>query len=158
MANVTQRIVAEYTQEDPLVKNKVYGVIQNPNVKVEICPSLFLVTDKSKRRSGARAPAIPLFTKAPPAPVPNRIPEVSESETKHVTTSDTTIAADKPYVNKEGAPERKKTAKPTNVKRESSDLFKSFAKTQPPRIKRENTDSSAASPAPSHSVSKGWIN
>lgn len=50
--------------------------------------------------------------------------------------------------------EKKRLTKPTTTRRESSDLFKSFAKTQPPKLKRENTDSSAASLALSRSVSK----
>lgn len=33
---MTQGIVAEFASEDPLVHNKTYGVIQNPNVKASL--------------------------------------------------------------------------------------------------------------------------
>ncbi|KAI4155115.1 MAG: hypothetical protein LQ340_001213 [Diploschistes diacapsis] len=126
LSNVTQGIVAEFASEDPLVHNKTYGVIQNPNVK-------------------ARArPPIPV----PVARAPPKASHGSQKQTTKFTSKESTPALStqtKPKQEGKNEPMAKSSkSPPVPVKREKSDLFKAFAKSQP-KVRREDTGSSVAS-------------
>jgi DNA polymerase delta subunit 3 len=118
----------KFVKEDPLIHNKTYGVIQNPEVR---------------RRKGGR-PIIeavaPKFkaVKEDQRPAPSKPAAVADKETAVV----------KPTLKKESSASdniSKSLAKSSNVKRGKSDLFKSFAKTSSkPKLDREDTGTSAS--------------
>lgn len=121
-----------FVKEDPLEQNATYGVILNKNVK---------------RRTVRRPP--PLSTESKP---------VIKSSTSSITTSklaEKTAAASQPSIKKEetsrpssAGSTTSTTSKKTSLKRDTSDIFKSFAKARTstakptPKLSRNETDSS----------------
>jgi DNA polymerase delta subunit 3 len=102
-------IVTQFSSEDPLESYKKYGIPHNPNVK---------------RRTNKR----PLPSAAPPAAKP--APVAKESAPPAAKLVRTT--SDQNKLQKTAA--ESKTATPS-LQRGNSDLFKSFAKTKPPKPK-----------------------
>ncbi len=115
-----------FVKEDPLIHNKTYGVIQNPEVR---------------RRKGKRPiieAAAPKFTAVKEEPKP----------VKTNGNASTKADAAKPTLMKENSASDnilKSLAKSGSAKRDKSDLFKSFAKTSSkPKLNREDTGTSAS--------------
>lgn len=130
LTECNRKIAASYASEDPMQAWKQYGTIQNPDVR--------------RRTQGRPPPA--------PAPLANN----AEAKTKPFAPTKQPVAP-KPQDSKAGPkpssakatpePEQAKTTKPAAVKRQDSNLFKSFAKSKT-KQKRTDTESSAeASPA-----------
>ncbi|EMC91637.1 hypothetical protein BAUCODRAFT_38742 [Baudoinia panamericana UAMH 10762] len=123
LTECNRKIAVDYASEDPLLGWKQYGTIQNPNVK---------------RRSQKRQPP-------PPAPAP----EVARPRPKPAAverqaskdSQDSKTAAQPPPV--KANPELNKRSLP----RQSSEIFKSFAKGKSKDRKAESQSSAEASPA-----------
>ena len=117
-----------FVKEDPLIHNKTYGVIQNPEVR---------------RRKGKRpiveaaAPKFkPVREESKPAPANLTGPSAERAEVAKPTLKKENSASDNIS---------KSLARSSNAKREKSDLFKSFAKTtSKPKLSREDTGTSAS--------------
>lgn len=126
-----RQISTSYASEDPLVHNKTYGIIQNSGVR---------------RRTGRRAPPAPaVIEPAKVLPVkPMGRPDSSENaaskqESKASKSAASAASDSRPSSSK--GPDKKPT-----LKREQSDIFKSFAKKPAAKAKREGTESAAATP------------
>ncbi|QDS73192.1 hypothetical protein FKW77_002607 [Venturia effusa] len=110
-------IVTQFSSEDPLESYKTYGIPHNPNVK---------------RRTNKR----PMPSTAPPAakavtkPAPKTTPVAKEVAPPAAKLSRSTSDQTKSQ-KKNGEPK----ASTPSLQREKSDLFKSFAKTKPPKAK-----------------------
>ncbi|KAI9800312.1 MAG: hypothetical protein M1833_003426 [Piccolia ochrophora] len=137
ISDANREIFSAYAGEDPLEYGQLYGAIRNPNVK---------------RRSGKRPP--PSAT-APPAP--SREKSATSTATKPekgISRTGAPISGgtqeQKPNSRSTGSgtvpSDRAKASKPSSFKRDSSDIFKSFAKSKP-KVKRADTEDSAASEA-----------
>lgn len=136
LSDVTRQVHELCASEDPLENASKYGTIVNKN---------------ARRRKGLRPPPAP----APVAPVPAKAqPAKSKLEAKPsapVKQEMSSTAKDffgkssaKPKAAAASNPSSKEsTPNPPNLKRESSSIFKSFAKAKP-KLKREGTDSSVA--------------
>lgn len=132
LTECNRKIAVSYATEDPLQAWKQYGTIQNPNVR---------------RRAQRREPP-------PPAPVaksvdaktkplaPTTKPTVLEKQASKE--SQESKPASKPYSAK-ATPEPAK--KPATVKRQDSNIFKSFAKGKTKPKNQESQSSAEASPA-----------
>jgi DNA polymerase delta subunit 3 len=121
LSDIGRRLYADvFSKEDPLLHQKKYGVIQNPEVR---------------RRKGKR-PGLPVPTapaskiqpaKDPPKPLSNPVPATLKREETNSRPSsrDSTSTRD---------------TKPPALKRGSSgaDIFKAFAKSQPPKPKAKS--------------------
>ena len=109
-----------FAKEDPLLHNKTYGVIQNSEV----------------RRKKGKRPVIPTASTSKFQPV------------KEQTKPATTAANSKPSLKKEETASRPSSrdsnstrdSKQPTLKRGGSDIFKAFAKTQPPKPKDDSQD------------------
>ncbi|GAB7356633.1 hypothetical protein MBLNU459_g7353t1 [Dothideomycetes sp. NU459] len=138
LAECNRSVAATYATEDPLEMWRQYGVIQNANVR---------------RRTARRPPPPPAApARAPkaakPGPTSKTEPEKS-SQTAKETAKDTKASNLTPATaNPEPEQKKSNTGKPVPVKRESSSLFKSFAKTKAPLKKQDTASSAEASPAP----------
>lgn len=103
-----------FSKEDPLQHNKLYGVIQNPDVRrrkgkrpilhTAAAPKFLPVKEEPKKASAAKS-------------VPEAVAAKTE-ESSRPSSRDSTSAS----------VSSKPTTKPTTLKRDSSDLFKAFAK------------------------------
>ncbi|KAK6441034.1 hypothetical protein LTR95_002741 [Oleoguttula sp. CCFEE 5521] len=139
LSDCNRRIVSTYAAEDPLVAWKQYGTIQDPHVK---------------RRTQGQRPPPPV---APPATKPAAISKPTATagkppalERQASRASDVSVSSAKATPEPSGTAAVKKAAgsKPPVAKRQSSDIFKSFAKGGS-KAKKETPDTSAApSPAP----------
>jgi DNA polymerase delta subunit 3 len=137
LTECNRKIAAEYASEDPLLAWKQYGTIQNPNVK---------------RRTQKRPPTV-ASVPAKEAPKPKAIPALEKQASKASNESGPDSAKATPVPEKNTDASKKKTAtKPATVKRQPSDIFKSFARGAN-KAKVASTESSAApSPAPTASA------
>lgn len=106
-------IVAQFSSEDPLESYKKYGIPHNPNVKRR--------TNKRPMPSAA-----PLVAKAAPKTVPPA-KEVAPTAPKLARST-----SDQNKLQKAGTEAKASTP---SLQRGNSDLFKSFAKTKPPKTK-----------------------
>ncbi len=127
LTECNRKIAVNYASEDPLVAWKQYGTIQNPNVK---------------RRERRNAPVLP------------SAPVAQDVETKTKPLPPTTKAEQKPASKPSSAkatpePGKKEVPakKPAPSKRQSSDIFKSFAKSKT-KPKEQLQSSAEATPAP----------
>ena len=158
LSDCNQQITTKYAHEDPLVFNEKYGVIQNPRVKVSIvfnhvyAPRLPTL---SQRRTGARPPPPPAVIE--PAKPTSYRPEPTKTETKSTKASErplsssTTAKSETKPATQPKPLETKPVDRKPSLKKEKSDIFKSFGKTKAPttKLRREETDTSAASVAAS---------
>ncbi|KAI9705567.1 MAG: hypothetical protein M1836_006323 [Candelina mexicana] len=148
LSDSNRQISVKYASEDPLQVCTQYGTIRNPNVK---------------RRTGRRPPpavtAIPASaqttTKVPAKPQTNKGEEdkkQSQDSTKlNSEQKPPEQPAPKPTAKNERrtSTDSKPTTRPSSLRRDKPDIFKSFAKSKA-SLKREHTGSSAGtSPAPS---------
>ncbi|SLM33999.1 DNA polymerase subunit Cdc27 [Lasallia pustulata] len=152
LSDCTRAVSVTSADEDPLVAGKQYGVIQNTRVK---------------RRTGGRPPvtAPTIATTKPAAKSAPQTQQASKPSTRiekpasqasrdgkeaSPAESGSDIKSQKP-----ARTNKKATGKPTGLKREQSDLFKSFSKPRA-KLNREDTASSVGdSPAPSAAQSPG---
>merc|ERR1712072_1294895 len=121
LTECNRKLVATFASEDPLQAWKQYGTIQNSHVK---------------RRTQRRQPPAPapntksVETKTKPAPPTTKpiVPEKQPSKDSKAESQDSKPSSAK------ATPEPAAAAakKPAQPKRQGSDIFKSFAKTQPP--------------------------
>jgi DNA polymerase delta subunit 3 len=123
------------SSHDPLETAGMYGTIAN----------------KAVRRRTARRYPLPMSSLTAPAPIkasasaskPSGIKEAKNVSSANAKPDVKPSQTSKDIPNK-GSQEKKNTpVNPPQLKRDSSSIFKSFAKTKPP-LKREGTDSSAA--------------
>ncbi len=168
LTDVSRDITTTYAKEDPLEYGKKYGVIQNKNVKVgpfTTCKVSRLIPN-FQRRTGRRPPPAPMTT-VPTEPVlqarsSNSSSTKQESKPKDDASRPGSRSEDKKALQgskgqaqsksqNSQKPDPKSAAKPPGMKRDSSDIFKSFAKAKP-KMKRQDTDSSAVE-SPADSVS-----
>lgn len=136
LTECNRKIAVDYASEDPLLAWKQYGTIQNPNVK---------------RRTQKRPPPTASAPAAKePASKPKPMPALEKQASKASNESGPDSAKVTPVPEKATDASKKKTAtKPTTMKRQPTDLFKSFAKGANKAKKADSTESSAApSPAP----------
>ncbi|MDI1486304.1 MAG: hypothetical protein OHK93_005531 [Ramalina farinacea] len=137
LSECNRKITKQFITEDPLVCGKQYGVIQNRNVK---------------RRTGRRPPGVtpaipgskpverPSTPKVQAPSSPGEITAKSESSKSKATVPETSTADDKPA-----------SRPPPKVKREASDIFKSFSKSKTkPKLRAEETSTSVESAAVSN--------
>jgi len=138
LTECNRKIAVDYASEDPLLAWKQYGTIQNPNVR---------------RRTQKRPPPAALAPAAKEAPKSKPIPALEKQASKASNESGPDSAKATPVPEKNADATKKKTAtKPATVKRQPSDIFKSFARGAN-KAKVASTESSAApSPAPTASA------
>ena len=133
LTECNRKIAVEYASEDPLLAWKQYGTIQNPNVKRRT---------QKRPPPAASAPAIKEVPKPKPVPALERQPSKASNESG----PDSAKATPVPEKNTDAT--KKKTAtKPATVKRQSTDLFKSFARGANKAKAASAESSAAASPA-----------
>ncbi|KAL8862117.1 MAG: hypothetical protein Q9178_001572 [Gyalolechia marmorata] len=135
---------AKCATEDPLLAGRQYGTIHNARVK---------------RRTGLRPPpaqSTPVASRGTTAPKASSPVVKAETEPSQAREPKAPLgkavgrieAKPKEEKPQQSSQQKKTTTKAPNLKREKSDIFKSFAKA-PNKISRENTESSAgASPVP----------
>jgi DNA polymerase delta subunit 3 len=136
LTECNRKTAVECASEDPLVAWKQYGTIQNPNVR---------------RRTQKRPPPLSATSNAKEAPAKAKpAPALEKQATKASNESEPSSAKATPVPEKKTDATKKTTAtKPVTLKREASNIFKSFAKGANKAKKPASTESSAApSPAP----------
>lgn len=144
LSSCNEEIASQYAAEDPLEMWRQYGTIHNPRA----------TRRPSKRPTSAAPPASSL---APASAKPPKMSEdkpgsvamqSSRQELKPSAPSDTPNHP--PKKSQKKVPDTKKLGlgRPSSLRKESSSLSESFAKTKP-KVKREDTDGSAGSKAPS---------
>lgn len=136
LTECNRKIAVDYASEDPLVAWKQYGTIQNPNVK--------------RRTQNRPPPAAQAPVAQKPASVAKPAPALEKQASKASNESGPNSAKATPVPEKATDATKKKTAtQPATVKRQPSDIFKSFARGANKAKKPASTESSAApSPAP----------
>lgn len=136
---------------------KQYGVIHNNGVKVSHVPAKRYYSDRFilKRRTGKRpvmpAQAAPMAKNKEKPSMKPQLPRITKQESSSL---DPPSSSGNPSTltpqAESKASDKKPLSKPISLKREQSDIFKSFSKPGAKFI-REATDSSAGtSPAPSN--------
>ncbi|KAM3080477.1 CDC27 protein [Clarireedia jacksonii] len=162
LSDSTREIQTICAAEDLLETYPKYGVITNPNVK--------------RRSRKAPIPAVvPISVPSRAAPPKSKLNEVQEASkpasqsSKSELKSQPSNAKDffgskgkekakskaKPEIKEEASSKESTPAPPANLKRESSSIFKAFAKTQPKKAKNETTDSGAETSAKEDTPMKG---
>lgn len=140
LAERKREFAADHALEDPLKEWKQYGVIQNPNVK------------RRERRNGAPH-AMPAKTRdTAPAKKKETVPEMKDEPAKAegvptLTKQASTISNTSAKTATD--PTRATTGKPTASQKDSSSIFKSFAKGAAAAVKSKKTESQQSSKAPS---------
>lgn len=132
-------IATEHASEDPLEQWRTYGCIHNPYIK---------------RRVAKFAPAPPAAAaKAALKPVakPDVTAQLKEKETaaarRGSASGENTSGRSTPQPTVAGSKTVKKTDSKVNLKRSTSDIYKSFAKSKPPKAK-EAEKSKESTPTP----------
>lgn len=135
ISDATRKVTSIYGHEDPIEHGKIYGTIHNTDVRRR----------QGRRPSPQNAPLVP--TQRPKAAKEEPKSEKSESQ-KSTNAKPPQSSATKDFFNRTQSDEKPTpptSQKPTNtaptLKRDSSSIFKAFAKAKP---KPEATDSSAA--------------
>jgi DNA polymerase delta subunit 3 len=117
LTQCNREVTKEFWTEDPLQAYPKYGLITNKDVR---------------RRTGKRQP--------PPA-----VAVPSSMATKSHPTKSAPVKETTPAAKKEEPAKPATSAKPSTIKRQSSDLFKSFAKSKPPKLKTDDSNATSAS-------------
>ncbi|KAI9821703.1 MAG: hypothetical protein M1827_002284 [Pycnora praestabilis] len=140
LSDSNQEIYSKYATEDPLEAGKQYGTIQNANVK-----------RRPRRRPPPPAVTPSIVTKPVPAPSikrPDSRDEAPKKEstpvpetTSQTTNKGTTLTRDN--TNADAMKSTKIISKTPALRRDSSDIFKSFAKSKS-KLKSEDTGSSVS--------------
>ena len=133
-----RQISVHHANEDPLIHNKEYGIIQNPRVRRRKGrrppPAPAVVEPKAVAAAAAAAAKKSAATEPAPVAATKR-----DSTSSRPTTP--AIGDSRPTSSTKG-PDKKPT-----LKKENSDIFKAFAKKPPAKLKAEGTGSSTASAA-----------
>lgn len=120
----------KFTKEDPLIHNKTYGVIQNSGVR---------------RRTGKRPPEST-------APLPKFKPVKDETQNSAGASGNSKATTAASLKKEQSSITTATPAKHPNLKRDTSDIFKSFAKAKSkPKLERNDTDTSTNADSPSQS-------
>ncbi|KAK5107618.1 hypothetical protein LTR62_000953 [Meristemomyces frigidus] len=130
LTECNRKILVDYASEDPLEVWKQYGTIQNPNV----------MRRTQRRQPPPAATAAPAKTKpsastVKPAALEKRVSKDSQ-DSKPSSKPTSAKATSEP------------SKKPSNVKRQGSDIFKSFAKSKTKLPRTDSQSSAAPSPKP----------
>ncbi|CAD6448749.1 6806d994-e46a-4318-bff7-36fbd8e02c57 [Sclerotinia trifoliorum] len=157
LSDSTREIQTLLKSEDPLESYHKYGIITNPNAK------------RRSRKAPPIAANVPIVVPTRPAATNSKLNEVQEppksssssskkpepksqpsnakdffgNKGKEKTKSNTQAESSKKEPTTAPPSKESTPAPPVNLKRESSSIFKAFAKTQPKKAKIEGTDSSA---------------
>ncbi|KAL9002539.1 MAG: hypothetical protein Q9188_004537 [Gyalolechia gomerana] len=127
LADCNRKTYEKNAMEDPLKVGQQYGTIQNAQVRRRTGPKPIVAAVPKTEGSSAKLPD----------------PKASQWRT-----SDQADTKPKNQPSRQNIQEKKIVSRAPSLKRDQSDIFKSFAKPRA-QISRENTDSSAgASPAP----------
>lgn len=143
LSDATREIRLIDADRDLIEYGKIYGSATNPNVK---------------RRSGRRPPPITVpeeVERASVAPPKSKAIETTkqssndkapssskpESKPSQSQASKDFFAKDPKSSSTQATTTKKAEAKPPTLKRDSSSIFKAFAKTKPPKLKNEDSDS-----------------
>ena len=119
-----------FVKEDPLIHNKTYGVIHNSGVR---------------RRSGQRPPVAESAIATLKVAKDELNPSGSAATTSKITIQPPTKKDELSRPNSAGSTTSASSAKKPNLKRDASDIFKSFAKAKSkPKIERKDTDGSVS--------------
>ncbi|TKA75951.1 hypothetical protein B0A49_03709 [Cryomyces minteri] len=145
LSDCNREIRSKYSSEDPLEAWKQYGTIQNPNVKA--CNLLILFTiytdsiiEKIKSQATASSRTTTL---AKDEKTSNTKPGDDTKPSRRASGSHT------PQAEEAATPSSKKTTvKAPTLKRDKSDIFKSFAKSKAKLITEDSAGSAGASSAP----------
>ncbi|KAL8853521.1 MAG: hypothetical protein Q9221_001680 [Calogaya cf. arnoldii] len=144
LSECNRALIAKHATEDPLQAGAKYGTIQNPRVKRKTGPRplpAHATPTASKGTLGPKAstPAVKAETKPNPARETKALPSKTASRSE---------AKPKDETPQQSSQQKKPATKTPGLKREQSDIFRSFAKPSN-KVSRENTGSSAGtSPAP----------
>lgn len=139
LTECNRKIAADYASEDPLQTWKQYGTIHNPNVRKRARKTPLPSVAAAKGGEVKGKPA------APAAPASK--PAVPDKQTTKAT-SDSTSRTLKSISEPSKDTSTKAAPKPAVPKRESSGIFKSFAKGANKSTKAPTDNSTNASPAP----------
>ncbi|PMD16136.1 hypothetical protein NA56DRAFT_322250 [Hyaloscypha hepaticicola] len=154
LSDATRELQLLTADEDPLKTAEQYGTIINKNVKrrtarrpppAVVAPATSTSKASAPSTSKAQAPAPAVKPKAEPKTQPSTANDFfgKSKEKSKVTTT----AAGSNASSKESTP----APGPATLKKESSSIFKSFAKAKP-KLKREETDSSVVENSPMRDV------
>ena len=126
-----RQVSVTHAKEDPLIHNKDYGIIQNYGV----------------RRTGRRHPPPPAVLEPTPVPQAKTVSRADSGPSAPPKADSTASRPATPAAGDSRPSSSKGPVKKPALKKEQSDIFKSFAKKGPEKIKRDDTESSAA-PSP----------
>ncbi|KAI9724120.1 MAG: hypothetical protein M1812_000839 [Candelaria pacifica] len=149
LSDSNRQISVKYASEDPFLVCTQYGTITNPNVKRRTGrrPPPPAATLQTPKNVSAKAPAKPQGSKGEEDKKQSQGSAKPSSEKKPQEQSAPKSVAAKNE--RRSSTDSKLATKPSSLKRDKSDIFKSFAKSKA-SLKKEDTGSSAgASPAPS---------
>ena len=162
LSDCNRKTTTHYSSEDPLTVGRQYGVIQNSRVKVwfDEEDGRLKLTRAKQRRTGAQpivaAPAAKangrglglkssssaVKAESPTAQVKADTPaRVKNGKGPQRRTSNQEEPKSTEQTRRQSTQEKKGPAKPPGLKKEQSDIFKSFSKPQP-KVSRTNTESS----------------
>ncbi|MCJ1249775.1 hypothetical protein MMC30_007001 [Trapelia coarctata] len=141
LSEVRRDITEKYAKEDPLLVAQQYGTISNPRVKRRTGPRPAIAPSSTTPVTQTKpASSVPASKVLPKASTPSIFPstlsqplskmEVKQEQPKATSTS------------------KKATTKTPAMKREMSDIFKSFSKPKPKLTKEETGSSHGGTPAP----------
>ncbi|CAO1601614.1 CDC27 protein [Xanthoria calcicola] len=144
LSECNRAVITKHATEDPLQAGRQYGTIQNARVKRRTGPRPLpaqstSAATKASLTPKASTPAVKTGTQPNPARETKALPAKTASRSE---------AKPKDETSQQSSQQKKPATKTPALKRDKSDIFKSFAK-PPNKVSRENTASSAvASPAP----------
>jgi DNA polymerase delta subunit 3 len=162
LSDSTREIQTICAAEDPLESYPKYGIIPNPNVKRRSRKALIPAAVSTSVPSRAAPPKSKL-NEVQEAPKTSSQPSKSEPKSQPSNAKDffgskgkeKPKPKTKPEATEEASSKESTPAPPANLKRESSSIFKAFAKTQPKKAKNETTDSGAETSAKEDTPMKG---
>ncbi|KAI4227508.1 MAG: hypothetical protein L6R36_002348 [Xanthoria steineri] len=143
LSECNRAVITKHATEDPLQAGRQYGTIQNARVKRRTGPRPLpaqstAAATKASLTPKASTPAVKAETQPNPARETKAMPPKTASRSE---------AKPKDETPQQSSQQKKPATKTPALKRDKSDIFKSFAKA-PNKVSRENTASSAvASPA-----------
>ncbi|KAF7910578.1 hypothetical protein BELL_0121g00150 [Botrytis elliptica] len=156
LSDSTREIQTLAKSEDPLESYHKYGIITNPNAKRRIrkAPPIATVTQasvptrpataKSKLSEAQESAKSSSSSKKPESKSqPSNAKDFFGSSGKEKTKPKPQVESTKAESTTAPSSKESTPAPPANLKRESSSIFKAFAKTQPKKAKIEETESSA---------------
>jgi DNA polymerase delta subunit 3 len=161
LSDVKREITTKYADEDPLKVGQQYGTICNPHVRRRtggrpVLPMPSTSASKAKPEPLAKAPAVK------PAPKTENQPQIKAEAKQPQIKSETQQPQIKtepkqPQIKAEPRPEPTKLhpRKPPPMKKEISDMFKSFAKPKPKATADSSVDTTPAPGTPQSETANG---